>query len=347
MPLVRTIALGVLTAIAVIGCDAGPGPTASAGPAASGPVPRATSDADRSAPADPGQVLVDQLGGPWRVNPIIVDDAHVAIVSDACAAAAREKLGEVEADLPTALVDARGEHLVIVIMADDLNAIECLAHLDATNASATVDSVDRLSATAVAPVDRTAITIASVVHEADRPGGRTVAFGRVGPQAADAKVGFGDNTVDVASKAEGWWAIWWPGVARANSFAATDNHDIAVGRAHPPSGEVEARVLPAAWWLDPNAVAPTAAATEIHALVLESACVGGKSPEGRIEPPTIEPADASVTVTFEIRRLAGEGDCVGNTPFPVVISLPEPLGKRTLLDGSETPPREAGKPPSG
>lgn len=340
----RTIALGVLAAIAIAGCDAGPGPT----PAGSGaPRPSATTAADRSGPADPAVVVVDQLGGPWRVSPIVVDDAHVAIVSDACAAAARKNLGETDANLPTALVDARGEHLVTVIMADDLNAIECLAHLDATNASAAVDSVDRLSATAVAPVDKTAITIASVVREADRPGGRTVAFGRVGPQAAEAKVGFGDNTVDVASHAEGWWAIWWPGAVRANSFAATDTHDIAVGSAHPPAGEIEARVIPAAWWLDPNAVEPTAASTEIHALVLESACVGGKSPKGRIEPPTIEPDDATVTVTFEIRRLAGEGDCIGNTPFPVVITLPEPLGKRTLLDGSETPPREAGNPPSG
>src|SRR3954454_2910170 len=101
----RTIALGVLTAVVVVGCSFDPAPT----PADSGqPAPRETTTADRSAPADPAVVVLDQLGGDWRVNPIVVDDAHIAIASDACAAAAREKLSEVDANLPTALVDARG-----------------------------------------------------------------------------------------------------------------------------------------------------------------------------------------------------------------------------------------------
>ena len=278
--------------------------------------------------------MVDQLGGPWRVSPILVDDAHIAIASDACATAAREQLGEVEANLPTAMVDARGEHLVTVIMADDLNAIECLAHLDESGASATVDSVDRLSATAVAPVDGVNISVANVVHEADLPGGRTVAFGRLGPIAADATVGFGDNSVNLASKGDGWWAIWWPGTVRANSFSAVDNADLSVGSAKPPADEIEARVSRATWWVDPKSSAPTAASTAIHALILEGACVGGNSPKGRVEQPAIDLEDASVTVTFEVRRLAGAGDCIANKPYPVTITLPEGLGARSLLDGS-------------
>ncbi len=342
MPAARPLLLGtlaVVAALALAACDAGPGPSDTD---PSGPI-----STDASGQPEPTDVIAGQLGGPWRRSPTILDDSHIAIVSDACAAAAREKLGETEANLPTALVDARGEHFATVIMADDLNAIECLARFDEAATSATVDSVDRLSMAAVAPVDGTAFSVASVVHEADQPGGRTIAFGRIGPAAESAKVGFDDNSVILGTDAEGWWSLWWQGSVRASDYAAVDTHDIVVGSTKPFEGEREARVGPAAWWLDPAAAPPTAKSTTIRALVLEQACVGGKSPEGRVEPPTIEPSDTSVTVTYEIRRLPGAGDCIGNTPFAVELKLPEPLGSRTLLDGGSTPPRDASKAPAG
>lgn len=292
-------------------------------------------------------MAVDPLGGTWRAAPIVVDNAHIAIVSDACAVAAREELGETEANLPTALVDARGEGFVTAIMADDLNAIECLAHLDEAGTTATVDSVARLSMVAVAPVDKTAITVVSVTHESYLEGSRTVAFGRIGPDAAGVTVGFVDKSVVLASIDQGWWAIWWPGEVRATSFAAVDSHDLVIGSAEPPVGEVEARVGPASWWVNPRAAAPTATSTTIHALVLEESCASAKPPIGRVEPPTIELTDATVIVTYEIRHLAGGQDCPSNPPFAVELKLPEPLGKRALLDGNETPPRDALKLPGG
>jgi hypothetical protein len=335
----RAIVPVVLVLVAITGCDAGPGPT--------GQAPRAsTARPDSSERPDPSTVVVDQLGGRWRFSPVVLDDAHVAIVSDACAAKARETLGQDDADLPTALVDARGEHFVTVLMADDLTAIECLARLSDDGDSATVDSVDRLSAVAVAPVEKSAITVASVVHQDDRSGGRTVAFGRVGPDADAAKAGFGDNSTVLASKAEGWWAMWWPGTVRANSYSATDRHDLAVGSAKPPAGEVEARVGRASWWIDPRAAALTPASTDIHAILVEQSCASGDSPEGRVEQPAIELTDTTVTVTYAIRRKVGGQDCPSNPPFAVTLKLPESLGKRTLLDGSETPPRDATKPPA-
>lgn len=337
-----TMTVGILTVLAAVvaGCGATPGPSSTA--ASPSTAPPAASDRP-----DPGAVVVDQLGGAWRFSPVVVDDAHIAIVSDACAAKAREDLGQDDGDLPTALVDARGEHFVTVIMADDLNAIECLARLSDDGASATVDSVDRLSAPAVAPVEKAAITVASVTHPDDRPGGRTVAFGRIGPDADAAKAGFGDNSTLLGSSAEGWWAMWWPGTVRANSFAAVDNHDLVIGSAKPPVGEVEARVAPAKWWVDPKAPAPTATSTAIQILVLEQSCASGDMPKGRIEPPTIELTDTTVTVTYAVRHKVGGQDCQGNAPFAVTLKLPEPLGRRTLLDGSETPPRDATKPPAG
>jgi hypothetical protein len=335
----RTLAT-VVMATAIAGCSANPGPS-SASP--NGP------DASIVAPdvPDPSSVVVDQLGGPWRYSPVILDDAHTAIVSDACAAKARETLGDTAANLPTALVDARGEHLVTLIMADDLDALECLARLDDTGTSATVDAVDLLSESAIAPEDKAAISVASVVAEDDRSGGRTVSFGRIGPDAAAAKVSFGDASTVLASSANGWWAMWWPGAPRATGFSAVDTHDLVIGSATPPVGQVEARVGPADWWVDPKASAPTATSTMIHALIRERACASGKGPDGRVDAPAIDLEDASVTVTFEVRRLPGGQDCQGNAPFPVTIKLSEPLGARALLDGGTTPPRDATKAPAG
>ena len=347
MPSTRTIALGVLIVVTLVGCAVAPSPSPSA-PVSIGPTATAT-QAGPSTASDqplPSFVRVDELGGPWRAAPIVVDNAHIAIVSDACAAAAREELGETEANLPTALVDARGEGFLTTIMADDLNAIECLARLDEAGTTATVDSVARLSILAVAPVDKSAITVASVTHEAYQDGSRTVAYGRIGPDAATARVGFDDKSLVRASIAEGWWAMWWPGDVRATSWSAVDSHDLVAGSAEPPAGEIEARVGRASWWVDPKAAAPTAASTTIHALVLEESCSSGKPPVGRVEPPAIELTDSTVIVTYEIRRSVGDQDCQGNPPLAVSLRLPEPLGKRALLDGNETPPRDALKVPA-
>ena len=231
-------------------------------------------------------------------------------------------------------------------MADDLDAIECLARLDDDGATATVDSVDRLSR----PRSRRSTRRRSRSQRRPRgrrPGGRTIAFGRIGPDADAAKVGFDDASIILGSNADGWWAMWWPGAVRASSYSAVDKADIVVGNTKPFQGEREARVGPAAWWLDPAAPAPKPTSTTIRALVLEQACASGKTPEGRVEEPRIlEPADA-VTVTYEIRHLPGDQDCQGNAPFAGdAEAAVEPLGERTLLDGSETPPRDASKPPA-
>src|SRR5882672_4800268 len=103
----RPVALVVLLAlVALVGCDAAPGPGASGSPTGS-------TGLEPSSALEPVDFVTEQLRGQWRRSPIILDDAHIAIISDACAAAARQKLGEVEANLPTALVDARGEHIAM------------------------------------------------------------------------------------------------------------------------------------------------------------------------------------------------------------------------------------------
>jgi hypothetical protein len=333
MSALRSVLAVTIVAAVLAGCDAVTVPS----PASGSP----TSSEDPLAPTD---VMADQMLGPWRRATIQLDDSRTAVLSDACAAAAREKLGEDDSTLPTALVDARGEGVATVILADDLRAVLCLATLDATGA-ATVDAVDRLSPTAVAPVEEADVTVASVLRLEDEAGRRTLAFGRAGPEAVKVKLSFPDSLVHTAALAEGWWAMWWPGNTGAISYAAVNAANFVLGAAKErPTGELDARVSPARWWLDPAARQPKPTATRIKALVLEQVCVGGKSPEGRVEPPTIVVDDSAITVTYEIRRLAGEGDCVSNAPFAVDLVLPEPLGDRPLLDGSETPPRDATKP---
>lgn len=321
------------------------------------PSPSATGPTDRAVSGSPGAVgsvatlpgpsgIADaQVGGAWRSSAIPLSDSQIAIVSDACAASARESFGEAEADLPTAVIDARGEGLTTAILSDGTLAIECLARLDETGA--TVDAVDRLAATSFAALDGSRIAVTEMAREDDRAGGRTIAFGRVGPGAAAVHVGLADGSTVDAAVDTGWWVAWWPGAQLASTIQTVDQAKAVTGSAPAPNDVVEARVGPAAWWLDPTAEAPATDSTAIAAMVLEEACASGKSGADRLDPPTIDLSETGVTVTLWIRRQPGPQDCQGNEPFGYTIQLPEPLDTRTLFDGSETPPREAAKPPTG
>jgi hypothetical protein len=95
----------------------------------------------------------------------------------------------------------------------------------------------------------------------------------------------------------------------------------------------------ATWALAPDAsIGPDTA--DFTAMVTEQACASGQTSAGRVIGPEVEWADDAVTVTFRVRRLAGEQTCPGNPPTPVVIALDEPLGGRTLLDGGREPPAQ-------
>jgi hypothetical protein len=92
-------------------------------------------------------------------------------------------------------------------------------------------------------------------------------------------------------------------------------------------------------------VAPDAeldpAATEIAVLVTEWACNSGEDAQGRIVVSAIDEDDDSVTMTFAVRPRGGGQECPGNPETPFVLELSEPLGDRSVLDGSSVPPRDA------
>jgi hypothetical protein len=294
----------------------------------------------------PTEVAFGQILGAWRPAPIRLGDPQIAVISDACAATARDQLGEPEANLPTALVDARGENVATAILADDERAMECRVRIDSAG-GVTVDRVLRLAPSAAAAVADTGIGLTSFVRVPDREGDRMLVVGRVGPKAFGVKLGFDDDTEVFASNANGWYAAWWPGHARASAIVAVDNKSLVVGTVDAPRGEVTGEMGAAAWWLDPDSPSPTATSTSVHGLVLEEACAGGKSPKDRIEGPLFDLTETTVTVTFGVRARPGVQDCQGNPPFPVTFRLPEPLADRTLLDGNKVPPREAAQPPTG
>ena len=57
--------------------------------------------------------------------------------------------------------------------------------------------------------------------------------------------------------------------------------------------------------------------------------------------PEIRQLPDRVLVTFAVRPLGGDAhDCQANPPTKVVVTLPEPLGPRVLLDGSTLPARD-------
>jgi hypothetical protein len=92
------------------------------------------------------------------------------------------------------------------------------------------------------------------------------------------------------------------------------------------------------WWLDPAFPAPGSTATELHVLVLERACASGQPPDGRIAEPEVSFGLDTITITIGVRRSEGDQNCQGNPAVPLTVALAEPLGDRTLLDGSRLPP---------
>jgi hypothetical protein len=335
-------ACAVALALLVGGCAFLPSLVSSPSPGSGGP------EAPGLESVEPvsSDVPLAQVVGDWLAIPLPLGDPQIAVVSDACALAARNQLGAAEADLPTAVVDARGEGFATAILADDTRAIQCLARVDGAG-TARIDSVGRLAPSTVAAVADQKIGLTSLLQFEDREGGRMFLLGRVGLNASEVKAVLEDKSEVIASLANGWYAAWWPGDHRLTAIDALDGGRQVARSVEATTDQVDGRLGAASWWLDPATPAPTAGSTSIQALVLEEACASGKTAKDRLEAPLIDLSETAVTVTFGIRPLPGSQDCQGNDPFPVTFQLPEPLAERTLLDGNEVPPREAARPPTG
>jgi hypothetical protein len=295
-----------------------------------------------TATRDTAAVTLANILGPWRQKWVIIDDATVEIVRQACIAAADKDLSFGLIDQPAVLADARGLGLVSLILADDFSAFECRAKLAADGAAATaIEPPSRLDPASVKPLDEARITVVSHTRVKDATGERTIVIGRVGPAADAVGVEFNDETEVVAAIGNGWYLAWWPEPKEPGNIVSANRRNIVLKSVDDPVGVIQGRVAPATWWVDPSAVPIAAKATKVKAVLVERACAGGQSPKGRVLEPTIFSSETAVLVTLWVTRRPGDQDCPGNPEFKTTIAMSAPLGGRKLLDGGVIPPRDA------
>ena len=288
------------------------------------------------------------LGGPWRPAPLPVDENLVAAIEFICKNPADPSLKAAIENVPVAVVDARGDSLVSLILADDDVAFECrvrVENLGGVPTATIIEPPSRLVPDATNPIEDDAIRIVSHNRVDEDFGSRTIAFGRVGIDADHVQVGFDDDTEVRASMDNGYFYAWWPGVNQVGAIVAVDRRSVAMNGVEDAAAQVEGRVNPASWWLDPAAAPLSPDATVIPGLAMELACASGQPPGDRLVDPQVFTSDLAILVNVWIRKLQGGQDCQGNPTAPIEIKLNEPVGDRQLLDGSEIPPRDATKPP--
>jgi len=101
----------------------------------------------------------------------------------------------------------------------------------------------------------------------------------------------------------------------------------------PPEG-----LSAAVWWRDPDAD-DSGDDRVLHVFATDPNCASGRPTGDRLRPPTLETTDDEVVITFTAEPVTGDQSCPGHPPTPYQVQLDEPIGERTLLDGTYWPPR--------
>jgi hypothetical protein len=147
----------------------------------------------------------------------------------------------------------------------------------------------------------------------------------------------GVTFVAAGDEATPWWTVavgLLGGTVQATEYGECRLQPVA------PDG-----VMLGDWWLDPDRPLPTPDSVEIAIVVRERACASAASPEGRILAPTIVVGAETIAAAIGIVQRPGAQECPGNPEYPTTLTLPEPLGNRTLLDASSYPPRTVTQEP--
>ena len=113
------------------------------------------------------------------------------------------------------------------------------------------------------------------------------------------------------------------------------------GQCRPRTWYANAYGVAADWKLSKKVAAT---ATSFRILVTERACAGGKNASGRLAKPRIVYTKTTVTITIGVKPLEGAQGCPGNPATPLTVTLTEPLGTRTLMDGGPYPAVEVAQP---
>jgi hypothetical protein len=88
---------------------------------------------------------------------------------------------------------------------------------------------------------------------------------------------------------------------------------------------------PASWRIDQTSP-PDATSTTVHILLTEQECAQGRDPFGRLQTPTIDYRSTAIAITIDVLAIGGR---CSNPEYPLVVQLEQPIGDRTLIDGSD------------
>lgn len=330
----RSAAL-IAIVLVVVGCGTDEA-LISASPSSSRPTPL----------PDPAAIALKNLMGAFRPKAVAVNEDVAAVVRDACLAAADPVLSFGLKDQPVVLAEGRGLGLVSLILADDDAAFECRATITEDGTSATaIEPPSRLDPNLTSQPEIDEVSLVSQTRLTDPATTRTIVIGRVGPKAEAVGVTFNDETEVVAALASGWFLAWWPTDKVPGGIVSANRRNEVLDGWGEPTQILEGRVVPAQFWLDSAKPRPSPKSTTIAAIMRELTCGGEANPTKRRRDPTVATTDQAVTITLWVARLPG-GDCPANPQVPIEITLPAALGTRAILDGSQTPPRDASlRPP--
>jgi hypothetical protein len=152
----------------------------------------------------------------------------------------------------------------------------------------------------------------------DERGGVTVAFAILGPDGPGP-----DTDILAGRRADGRWMVCSAGPCFPEPVLAGDRRDMMWVNVQAPDAGIDRE------------------AKVVGVRVVEAQCTGSRDPRPFLHEPVVVESETDVTV-YWTSTPPGAATCPGNSPFPVELTLPSPLGDRTLLDGSMYPPREIG-----
>ena len=88
--------------------------------------------------------------------------------------------------------------------------------------------------------------------------------------------------------------------------------------------------------LDPDNP-PDPASSQVHLLVTEVGCAGGKPADGRVRLERLAELEDRVELVIGVEAPEGAQTCPSNPPTAFTVELDEPLGDRTVVDGAVYP----------
>ncbi|HEV8489745.1 MAG TPA: hypothetical protein VGQ58_08175 [Candidatus Limnocylindrales bacterium] len=154
---------------------------------------------------------IADIRGPWRPEPLVIDQATIAAAEEACqdARAIRDPaLAPVDR---LVAVDARGSGRLTLIFAGAGAAfMECELRMDTQGDLSMAGGSVQGGGGPVVFLDQDDVVIVAAGGMIGAGDGSSVVYGRIGQAVAAVRVVFASGTVVRASIGGGWFTAWWP-----------------------------------------------------------------------------------------------------------------------------------------